>query len=625
MDWIHIGIVLFCIPGNLLAQQGYNYPAPDRPFAGKPGQQGSQAERPTTNQFSQGSQGPTNGYQPGFPSTNRPTTGTQQNGYPSITPVSTRPQGPQSPMQNGYQNGGRPASNPSGLYGTPAISQPRPGQSGGLQGYPGTSTRPEPPQSGYPGPGFPARPVQGKFPGQQQGAQGYPGPSFQTEQPERPQGYPGPSAKPQSYPGPSTEQGFSGQTSGPQGYPGPSNRPGSPQGGYPGPSTRPGSSAGPAQGTYPGQPQGPSGYPSQPGKPGGYQGYPGPSGRPESSQGGPSRQPGSIQGEYPEQPGSLGQSGFPSTGGFPQQVPNGQDTSDGQYEEGDYSAIPGEPDKDYPIFSYIPETSFSCDQQQYPGYYSDVETRCQVFHICANNKTYDFLCPNGTVFHQEHLVCVWWNQFDCNSAPSLYGINANIYDRSITGSQQGLGFQGQTGGYPQRGPAGPGGSVTDQGSSGGYPGDNRPQGSGFPGQNGQEQTPTESQRPGYTNGYPSTQPQGSGYPSTPGYQSTPRQPTQSTGGYPQQPGYPSGGSSQQTNEYPGGRPQFPSNGNGFQRPGGYSGEEGRPQGPNENERPGYATTIQPSSEGYPSGKPATPFPGTSTRPQQPTREYLPPF
>ncbi|KAL1491456.1 hypothetical protein ABEB36_012053 [Hypothenemus hampei] len=104
-------------------------------------------------------------------------------------------------------------------------------------------------------------------------------------------------------------------------------------------------------------------------------------------------------------------------------------------DEGDYSAIPGQPDIDYPILSYIPETSFSCDQQEYPGYYADIETRCQVFHICANSQTYDFLCPNGTIFHQEYLVCVWWNQFDCNSAPALFNTNSKLYDGRSSQSQ----------------------------------------------------------------------------------------------------------------------------------------------------------------------------------------------
>lgn len=85
-----------------------------------------------------------------------------------------------------------------------------------------------------------------------------------------------------------------------------------------------------------------------------------------------------------------------------------------------------------------------------PGYYADVEAQCQVFHICALNTTFNFLCPNGTIFSQEHLVCVWWNQFDCNSAPSLFGNNANIYDYSKNGQQsQGSsqGFVGQDGGF----------------------------------------------------------------------------------------------------------------------------------------------------------------------------------
>lgn len=125
-------------------------------------------------------------------------------------------------------------------------------------------------------------------------------------------------------------------------------------------------------------------------------------------------------------------------------------------QEGDYSAIPGTPDVDYPIYSEIPETSFDCNQQQYPGnveelsvklnqiklynttgYYADVEARCQVFHICALNRTFNFLCPNGTIFSQENLVCVWWNQFDCNSAPSLFGNNANLYEDPQSSSQGG--------------------------------------------------------------------------------------------------------------------------------------------------------------------------------------------
>ncbi|EDW81804.1 uncharacterized protein Dwil_GK10820 [Drosophila willistoni] len=105
--------------------------------------------------------------------------------------------------------------------------------------------------------------------------------------------------------------------------------------------------------------------------------------------------------------------------------------------EGDYSAIPGVPGVDYPIYAQVPRTNFDCSQQALPGYYADIEAQCQVFHICALNRTYSFLCPNGTVFSQETLVCVWWNQYDCISAPNLYANNAYIYDYSerATGGQ----------------------------------------------------------------------------------------------------------------------------------------------------------------------------------------------
>lgn len=73
-----------------------------------------------------------------------------------------------------------------------------------------------------------------------------------------------------------------------------------------------------------------------------------------------------------------------------------------------------------------------------------------MFHICALNTTFNFLCPNGTIFSQEALVCVWWNQFDCNTAPNLFGNNAYIYDYSKTGQQQdntNAGFSGQGGSF----------------------------------------------------------------------------------------------------------------------------------------------------------------------------------
>ena len=59
------------------------------------------------------------------------------------------------------------------------------------------------------------------------------------------------------------------------------------------------------------------------------------------------------------------------------------------------------------------------------GYYADTESRCQTFHFCLGqaNVGYPFLCGNGTVFNQERLVCDWWFNFDCDTAPSFYNLS----------------------------------------------------------------------------------------------------------------------------------------------------------------------------------------------------------
>lgn len=93
-------------------------------------------------------------------------------------------------------------------------------------------------------------------------------------------------------------------------------------------------------------------------------------------------------------------------------------------------ALPGEPDKDYPILSEIPKTDFSCLEKS-EGYYADTETRCQVFRVCANtaddtSKGFGFLCPNGTLFNQEYFVCDWYMNVDCANSEQYYGLNEQI-------------------------------------------------------------------------------------------------------------------------------------------------------------------------------------------------------
>jgi hypothetical protein len=99
------------------------------------------------------------------------------------------------------------------------------------------------------------------------------------------------------------------------------------------------------------------------------------------------------------------------------------------------AAIPGEPLVDYPIYGEPPaRSSFQCQAQSCPGgYYADQDSQCQVFHVCQNDGRMDtFLCPNGTIFSQQHFVCVWWWQVDCSLSRSFYSLNDAIYCNSMT-------------------------------------------------------------------------------------------------------------------------------------------------------------------------------------------------
>ncbi|XP_011160540.2 mucin-5AC isoform X1 [Solenopsis invicta] len=83
------------------------------------------------------------------------------------------------------------------------------------------------------------------------------------------------------------------------------------------------------------------------------------------------------------------------------------------------AGVTGQPGVDYPALTSIPATSFSCRGLR-GGYYADLETNCQVFHICDNGRKISFLCPNGTIFQQSQLICDWWFKVDCSKSTELY-------------------------------------------------------------------------------------------------------------------------------------------------------------------------------------------------------------
>ncbi|XP_046595020.1 uncharacterized protein LOC107218548 isoform X1 [Neodiprion lecontei] len=95
-----------------------------------------------------------------------------------------------------------------------------------------------------------------------------------------------------------------------------------------------------------------------------------------------------------------------------------------------YIDADGRPGTDYPVLGTVPYTNFYCDDQAYPGFFADVETRCQGWHYCdIDGRQASFLCPNGTQFSQAVFVCDWWFNVRCELSPKLYAINSRLYQR----------------------------------------------------------------------------------------------------------------------------------------------------------------------------------------------------
>ena len=64
-----------------------------------------------------------------------------------------------------------------------------------------------------------------------------------------------------------------------------------------------------------------------------------------------------------------------------QSAREGDDEREGERLE---DALPGVPGTDYPTFAAIPRTTFDCRTHEWPGYYADVETQCQVCQTCSS-------------------------------------------------------------------------------------------------------------------------------------------------------------------------------------------------------------------------------------------------
>ncbi|XP_059058777.1 mucin-2 [Achroia grisella] len=101
----------------------------------------------------------------------------------------------------------------------------------------------------------------------------------------------------------------------------------------------------------------------------------------------------------------------------------------------EHQGVIGRAGIDFPAYPNIPNTGFNCKNAP-TGYYADLETECQVFHICDTSRKISFLCPNGTIFSQSHLICDWWFKVDCASAPALYESSAEYYSNEQKKTQK---------------------------------------------------------------------------------------------------------------------------------------------------------------------------------------------
>lgn len=80
-------------------------------------------------------------------------------------------------------------------------------------------------------------------------------------------------------------------------------------------------------------------------------------------------------------------------------------------------------------FKLAAKTSFSCSGRA-AGYYADVETGCQIYHMCDGlGRQFSYTCPNTTLFQQRMLICDHWYMVNCSKAESNYAANLLIGQR----------------------------------------------------------------------------------------------------------------------------------------------------------------------------------------------------
>ncbi|CAI6347453.1 unnamed protein product [Macrosiphum euphorbiae] len=83
-----------------------------------------------------------------------------------------------------------------------------------------------------------------------------------------------------------------------------------------------------------------------------------------------------------------------------------------------------EPDR---LTQLLPQSKFTCGGKK-TGYYADDGLDCEVFHYCQDSARHSWICPEGFVFHQVHLICMPPSSENiCKQSTQYHFVNDFLY------------------------------------------------------------------------------------------------------------------------------------------------------------------------------------------------------
>lgn len=75
----------------------------------------------------------------------------------------------------------------------------------------------------------------------------------------------------------------------------------------------------------------------------------------------------------------------------------------------------------------LEKSKFACNDRT-TGYYADDTVGCQVFHYCQENTKHSWICPEGAIFHQVHLICMPPSDENiCEQSAKYHFVNDYLY------------------------------------------------------------------------------------------------------------------------------------------------------------------------------------------------------